>query len=220
MNGTTLKGILRHVDTEKEFDALYYVQRIYSSFLQTSNEFCQITLNKSQAKKLVEEIDYIEQVLVDLETVKEADPSEALEHLEECANGMKDLPKSNWIDLANSEAELDLKIMDWVEVIKFGLFKGAQASSKTQQRLKEENNVLLGQNTDLYNELELTSKQYKELMKGAKQQNDALKTIFEKSVDVFRLKKLDFNTFNQLQRSCKLPELTEEEFNTLKGYSK
>lgn len=44
----------------------------------------------------------------------------------------------------------------------------------------------------------------------------ALEIIKEKNVDVFRLKKLDFNTFNQLQKSCKLPELTKEEFNLLK----
>lgn len=45
----------------------------------------------------------------------------------------------------------------------------------------------------------------------------ALEIIKEKNVDVFRFKKLDFNTFNQLQKSCKLPELAEEEFNLLKG---
>lgn len=212
MNGTTLKGILGHVDTEKEFDALYYVQRIYSNFLQSSNEFCQITLNKSQAKKLVEEIDYIEQVLVDLETVKEADPSEALELLEECANGMKDLPKSNWSDLAEDQAELDLKIMDWVEVIKFGLFKGAQASLKVQELEKE--------NESLRDYIRDQQKDYDLLEYHSDEKGERLRIIFGKSVDVFRLKKLDFNTFNQLQRSCKLPELTEEEFNTLKGYSK
>ena len=52
---------------------------------------------------------------------------EALENLEECAYAMKDLPMSNWIDLAENEAELDLKIMSWVETIKFELFKGKQA---------------------------------------------------------------------------------------------
>ena len=40
---------------------------------------------------------------------------------------MKDLPMSNWIDLAENEAELDLKIMDWVETIKIELLKGKQA---------------------------------------------------------------------------------------------
>ena len=52
---------------------------------------------------------------------------EALDKLEECAYAMKDLPKSNWIDLANSEAELDEKIFSWAEEIKFELFKGKQA---------------------------------------------------------------------------------------------
>lgn len=67
-----------------------------------------------------------------LEAIDNAKPSEALEKLEECANGMKDLPKSNWIDLAENEAELDLKIMDWVETIKFELFKGNQALLELQ----------------------------------------------------------------------------------------
>lgn len=52
---------------------------------------------------------------------------DALDKLEECAYGMEDLPQSNWIDLAENQAELDLKIMDWVETIKFELFKGKQA---------------------------------------------------------------------------------------------
>ena len=71
-----------------------------------------------------------------LESIDNAEPSEALkclEKLEECAEGMKDLPKSNWIDLAENEAELDLKIMDWVETIKFELFKGKQALLKAQE---------------------------------------------------------------------------------------
>ncbi|MCR5786463.1 MAG: hypothetical protein K6G28_02020 [Acholeplasmatales bacterium] len=75
---------------------------------------------------------------------------EALDKLEECANGMKDLPKSNWIDLAENEAELDLKIMGWVETIKFELFKGKQVltelqaikDSKPSEALEKVNKVL------------------------------------------------------------------------------
>ena len=139
MNEITLKGKIGRInkDTENDFEALSYVSRIYWDFLQTKDEFCQITLNRSQAKELVEEIDYMEQALIDLETIKEVKPSEALGHLEECAYGMKDLPKSNWIDLANSEADLDLKIMDWVETIQFELFKGKQALLKAQELGKE-----------------------------------------------------------------------------------
>lgn len=51
----------------------------------------------------------------------------------------------------------------------------------------------------------------------AEKEHKALEIIKEKEVDVFRFKKLDFDTFNQLQKSCKLPELTKEEFNLLKG---
>ena len=57
---------------------------------------------------------------------------EALAKLEECAYAMKDLPMSNWIDLANSEAELDLKIMNWTEEIKFELFKGQQGLQRLE----------------------------------------------------------------------------------------
>ena len=52
---------------------------------------------------------------------------EILDKLEECAYAMKDLPMSNWSDLAENEFELDLKIMDWVETIKLELLKGKQA---------------------------------------------------------------------------------------------
>ena len=50
----------------------------------------------------------------------------------------------------------------------------------------------------------------------AEKEHKALEIIKEKNVDVFRFKKLDFDTFNQLQKSCKLPELTQEQFNLLK----
>ena len=58
---------------------------------------------------------------------KDLEVLEILDKLEECAYAMKDLPMSNWIDLAENEVELDLKIMNWVETIKFELFKGKQA---------------------------------------------------------------------------------------------
>ena len=69
---------------------------------------------------------------------------EALDKLEECAYAMKDLPMSNWIDLAENEVELDLKIMDWVETIKFELESKQQSDrleklEKENQKLKEEN---------------------------------------------------------------------------------
>ena len=57
---------------------------------------------------------------------------------------------------------------------------------------------------------------YKEDFKQVRKELNALEIMKEKKVDVFRFKKLDFNTFNQLQKSCKLPELTEEQFNLLK----
>lgn len=64
---------------------------------------------------------------------RELEALESLDKLEECAYAMKDLPMSNWIDLADNETELDLKIMNWVEEIKFELFKGKQALLELKQ---------------------------------------------------------------------------------------
>lgn len=52
----------------------------------------------------------------------------------------------------------------------------------------------------------------------SQEQAKVLEIIKEKDVDVFRFKKLDFNTFNQLQKSCRLPEITEQEFELLKRW--
>ena len=59
-------------------------------------------------------------------------------------------------------------------------------------------------------------KENAELKAKAQKEHKALEIIKEKNVDVFRFKKLDFDTFNQLQKSCKLPELTKEQFDLLK----
>lgn len=78
------------------------------------------------------------------------------------------------------------------------------------QCLKQRNDMPLLYVSKTYgNKYIVPQKQFDDLTK-------ALEIIKEKRVDVFRFKKLDFNTFNQLQKSCKLPELTEEEFNLLK----
>lgn len=95
--------------------------------------------NNEWLKRRIEGLKMAEQSLLELEAIKEAAPSEALEcldKLEECADGMKDLPMSNWSDLAENGAELDLKIMDWVETIKFELFKSKQALLKAQKLKK------------------------------------------------------------------------------------
>lgn len=49
----------------------------------------------------------------------------------------------------------------------------------TVQELKDENNILLGQNDDLYNELLFLDKQYKELAEYARLQDKVLKIIKE-----------------------------------------
>ena len=61
---------------------------------------------------------------------------ENLDKLEECAYVMNDLTMSNWIDLANSESELDEKIVSGVEEIKLELFKGKQVLIKAQEQEK------------------------------------------------------------------------------------
>lgn len=134
------------------------------------------------------------------ESIDNANPSEAMEcldKLEECAEGMKDLPLSNWIDLAENEAELDLKIMDWVETIKFELFKGKQALLKAQEPKK------------YVDELKLVEKKLK-----------ALEIIKEKECDMRWLKfcikgNAEVETYNN-GLSAYYEKLTEEEFNLLR----
>lgn len=62
-----------------------------------------------------------------------------------------------------------------------------------------------------------TNEKIKQLKEENAEYKKAFDIIKEKRVDVFRFKALnDFNLFNSLQRSCKLPELTEEEYNLLR----
>ena len=56
----------------------------------------------------------------------------------------------------------------------------------------------------------------KQALIKAQELEKVLSIIKKKNVDVFRFKKLDFNTFNQLQKSCRLPELTQEEYELLR----
>ena len=81
---------------------------------------------------------------------------ENLDKLEEYAYAMKDLPKSNWIDLAENEAELDLKIMNWTEKIKFELFKGQQDFD----RLEKLEDLLEKYEIEDLSELEIALDQY------------------------------------------------------------
>ena len=126
----------------KEIEAIDIQENFINCFKElltkTNHNIMQVNITKNMAQEIVNLY----------EQYKKSKPSEALDKLEECANGMKDLPKSNWIDLADNEAELDLKIMDWVETIKFELFKGKQALQKAQEQEKVLN-VIKKKNVDV-----------------------------------------------------------------------
>lgn len=67
----------------KEFEALEYFKSAYNSFLKTTNNmFCQITISREQANEFVEEVEVVEKALLELQTIKEANHSEALKCLE------------------------------------------------------------------------------------------------------------------------------------------
>ena len=88
-----------------------------------------------------------------------------------------------------------------------------------EQALEEENDILLGQNSDLYDKLFLANKQYKELMEYAELHDKILKIIFEKNVNMEEIfESEDVVEYNKRLlpslQSCN--SLTEEEFNTLK----
>lgn len=210
----------------KELEALYTIKKL--------------TLNIDNFYK--EELDIIEKGLERLESIDNAKPDEALaclDKLEECADGMKDLPKSNWIDLAETEAELDYKIMEWVETIKFELFKGKQALIKAQEQ-EEENGRAFGK--DIIN-LNKTLKQvidkpilyasrygnkyivpqelFEEQGKVLENYKKALEIIKKKDVNVWYLTVStkvktykDYNSFLMNDKGKR--QLTEEEFELLK----
>jgi len=144
----------------------------------------------------------IKKALQRLEAIDNTKPSEAL----------KDLEKLGHLDLY--ESYINLKVN---EVDEFGIIK--QALVKAQEQEKE-NDVLLGENDDLYTELAFCEKQYKETIEYAKKCTKLLKLINEKNVDV-RYFKQQCNTLNDYNY-CQLfgDELSQEEFDLLKEYFK
>ena len=71
----------------------------------------------------------VEQALQRLEAIDNASPSEALNELEmlhDCSTAMQELPSSNWIEYAENEAELDLKLYFGYEHIKEALIKAQE----------------------------------------------------------------------------------------------
>lgn len=176
---------------------------------------------------------------------KDLEALESLDKLEECAYAMEDLPKSNWIDLAENEAELDLKIMNWVETIKFELFKGKQSlqrleaidNSNPSEALKYVN----GKITDLEDDLQHYTmvekdkckeffiredlKQFtniKQALLKAQNQEKILSVILKKRIDLesfystFVKDDLDYKYYEKYYGTYGLEKLTQEEFNSLK----
>ena len=147
---------------------------------------------------------------------------EALDKLEECAYAMKDLPMSNWIDLAENEAELDLKIMNWTEEIKFELFKGKQALDRLEKLEKENQELIKKADCCMWKDCNKISQENAKLKK-------ALEIIKKKRVNigcfyhvVFVLKKdyesCKLNNNNIMYNICDTEKefLTHEEFDLLK----
>lgn len=159
---------------------------------------------------------------------------EALDKLEECAEGMKDLPKSNWIDLAENEAELDLKIMDWVETIKFELFKGKQAltelkaikEAKPSEAIECVEDLIFNFSVDEYvDRYDKNLATIKQALLKAQELEKVLEIIKEKKVDIFELKRCSSaKSYNESVcfkiAFIKDYELTEEEFELVKRWSK
>lgn len=155
---------------------------------------------------------------------------DALDKLEECAYGMEDLPQSNWIDLAENQAELDLKIMDWVETIKFELFKGKQALLELKA-IKDANpsealECLMYLKAEFRNYPSAYEAIKQALIKSQEQEKKlkALEIIKKKNVDVEGFKEalksaifLQLETYNNWVRYDKERMLVEEEFDLLKG---
>lgn len=176
---------------------------------------------------------------------KDLEVLESLDKLEECAYAMKDLPMSNWIDLAENEAELDLKIMDWVETIKLELFKGKQALQRLEaidntnpsEALKYVNGKIADLEDDLqhYTMVEKDKckeffiredlKQFttiKQTLLKAQKQEKILSVILKKRIDLesfystFVKDDLDYKYYEKYYGTYGLEKLTKEEFNLLK----
>ena len=113
----------------KELEALKYFKSAYNSFLKTTNDmFCQITISREQANEFVEEVEVVEKALLELESIKEANPSEALEclkELHELAYGfdgwkIDEIVQSSYIKQALLEAQKEHKALEIIkEHIKF-----------------------------------------------------------------------------------------------------
>lgn len=71
----------------------------------------------------------VEQALQRLESIDNAEPSEALKKLEmlsDCAEAIKETPSSNWVEYANNETELDYQLWIAYEDLKQYILKSQE----------------------------------------------------------------------------------------------
>lgn len=152
--------------------------------------------------------------------IRDTKPSEAIKCIERLKQTI-DMAE-NFYDTPYEDEDMFAAVQEDVDTIKQSLLKA--------QVLEEKNNILLGQNDDLYDELLLANKQYKELMEYTKQHDKILKIIRYKCVDNINLglvehcvsyesyKLCSQNNMNVNDNIEKENLLTKDEFDTLKNY--
>ena len=146
---------------------------------------------------VTEDFDIVEQALLELKSIKEANLSKAMKGLHTIA--------------FNTQFIAGMIFGDELRAIEHTLLKA--------QELEIENSALLKENNNLYVELTFCQKQYKELIEYTKQQEKALEIIFKKEVNIPFLKSA--TTFDKYNKVIEFKSffgiaLTEEEFNLLK----
>ena len=143
----------------------------------------------------------LKQALQRLESIDNANPSEAMK----CLDTIKE-------ENCCEDNSIGTIYYDECNTIKQALLKA--------QELKSENNALLEENKDLYFELELAEKKYKELIEYAKKQEKVLEIIKERQVNIALLVTVkdveEYNFYIPYEEYEKY--LTQEEFDLLKRW--
>ena len=124
----------------KELESLKQVNELINKVEEYKNKTGKDNPTVSMSLKLLISIqNAIQPALQRLESIDNANPSEALKKLEmlsDCAEAMKEAPSSNWVEYANSENELDLKLWMAYEDLKDYILK-SQEQEKMFKIIKE-----------------------------------------------------------------------------------
>lgn len=118
--GTELTGEIGHIN--KELSSVELARIEFEKNLEEDP-------NNEWLKRVIAGLKMAEQSLQRLEAIENAKSSEALEKLEmlsDCAEAIKETPSSNWIEYANSETELDLKLWMAYEDLKDYILKAQE----------------------------------------------------------------------------------------------